>query len=314
MVYNSFLHRLDVIELRPYTIQINNCDRKGILVHITDAEGKSSYGDIAPLDGWSNESFTDAFSQAQKFVQGKIAENDLFPSVHFGFDCAFRHLRHSNNFISLQLPLSGLLTGSETEIAASAQSLIQDGITTAKIKISSLSLSEAIRTLKELKSTFHLRVDINRKWTKREVYRLLEHFSIDDFEYIEEPLPDWTDLPTFPFPFALDESLREPQNLSLLPSFLNLKKVILKPSMCGGLSRLNTWKIPIVLSSSYESGVGIWHIAQLAHMLNIADIPAGLDTYRYTENDLLQKRMAIVHGHLQIPKHVHIKKECTIPS
>ncbi len=314
MVHNSFLHRLDVIELRPYAIRINNRNRNGILVQITNTDGKSGYGDIAPLDGWSHESFTDALTQAQGFVQGKIAFEDLFPSLHFGFDCAFRHLRQSNDFISLKIPLSGLLTGSETEIATSVDSLLKDGIKTAKIKISSLSLGDAIRILKGLRSIFHLRVDINRSWSKRDVYQLLEHFSPDDFEYIEEPLPEWKDLPTFPFPFALDESLREPRDLSLLPSFSNLKKIILKPSMCGGLVRLKTWKVPIVLSSSYESGVGIWHIAQLAQLLNIADIPAGLDTYRTIENDLLQERMAIVHGHLQIPQQLHIKRDSLISS
>lgn len=314
MVHNSFLHRLDVVELRPYVLRINNRNRKGILVQITNSDGKSGWGDIAPLDGWSNESFTDALAQAQGFVQGKIADEDLFASVHFGFDCAFRHLKQPNNFLPLKLPLCGLLTGSETKIAASAESLHKDGIKTVKVKISSLSLNEAIRVLKGLQSTFHIRVDINRSWSKKDVFQLLERFSPEDFDYVEEPLPDWNDLSLFPFPFALDESLREPRDLSLLHSFSKLKKIILKPTMCGGLSRLKAWKLPIVLSSSYESGVGIWHIAQLAQLLNIEDIPAGLDTYRCIENDLLQERMAIVHGHLQIPEYLHIKRDSLISS
>ena len=52
-------------------------------------------------------------------------------------------------------------------------------------------------------------------------------------------------------------------------------------------------KIKVVVSSTFESGVGILMLINFAAALNREDVPVGLDTLGWFESDVLAKPLAI---------------------
>ncbi len=71
------------------------------------------------------------------------------------------------------------------------------------------------------------------------------------------------------------------------------------------LKELQTLKIPLVLSSLIESGVGILAIAKWGAFCS--SIP-GLDTYRYLADDVLKNPLIFSEGKL-LPSNPELKKE-----
>ena len=97
----------------------------------------------------------------------------------------------------------------------------------------------------------------------------------------------------FGLPVALDESL-----VAIEPDALDglryVRAVVLKPTLLGGISRtlriakraLSLGMTPVV-SSAYESGVGAAALVALAAGIGDRTVPAGLDTYRRLNADVL---------------------------
>ncbi len=112
-------------------------------------------------------------------------------------------------------------------------------------------------------------------------------FAVDAFDYVEEPFQNPNDLALFSHPLAVDESF--PQDLSLrqLEVLPTLKALIYKPTIQGGIIgclHLLDWNrkrgVELVLSSSFESDVGLGHIASMAHRLSLTS-PIGIGTYHF---------------------------------
>lgn len=297
-------------ELIPYSLKLRHSQkmRKGFLLRL-EKEGRIGWGEIAPLEGWSQEPLESAYQQTLNFLASTIPEDALYPSVHFGIDCALRHCMHPEEWAACEIPLCGLLFGSIDAILKDAEEMQRQGIQTVKVKIASLHAAEAISLIRTLSKMFRIRLDLNQQWERQKLWKFLEAFTPESFEYIEEPVAEWQELFSFPFPFALDESLSSLKDLNVLKEFPSLKTLILHPTFLGGLQRIASWKelgLPISLSGAYESGLGIWHIAQMARTLGIAEAPLGLDTYRSMEEDLLFEKLQIAHGKLLIPSAVRI--------
>jgi len=252
--------------------------REGFLI-----ETEQGWGEVAPLPGWSQENLKEAFHQLKALQEGKKAENSLrnfLPSVAFGlYPCTQA---------PLSWPASALLMGTPQEILHQAQTF-QD-FTSAKIKVKNLSLEEAISLVKELKDHFHLRIDANGAWSLPQALEFCSHFQPDDFEYIEDPLSDPKDLVHFPFPMGIDA-------LTTDPSFH--KTTIWKPTVKGipPVSQNN-----LVLSSAFESGIGIGRLVQLAESLHLPKHPIGLGTYHYLSETLLEEPLSFSKGMVHIPK------------
>jgi o-succinylbenzoate synthase len=273
--------------------------REGILVKLAE----KAWGDIAPLPGWSRESLEEV-SRALKSGDALLAPSADFGIASATFSAAQPLIPHS-------LPVSTLLLGSAEEILQKAEISQKKGFFSAKVKISHLHFSEARDLIKTLKEMFSLRIDLNRAWPLEQSLRFFSHFSYDSFDYIEEPVSDLKTLEHFTHPFALDETLRETSPLAFL-SLENLKALIFKPSLSGGPGILRQWmdyQKPIILSSAFESGVGIFQIASLIQRLALPIYPLGLDTYSFLKADLLQESLLFSEGKIHLPSHVEPKIE-----
>jgi O-succinylbenzoate synthase len=230
--------------------------RSGLLLQI--GEG---WGEIAPLPGFSRETLEEA--EAEILAHLKTGAPPNLPSVRFGLTCALEPF----SLEPLSVPLCALNTP-------------RKGFTTLKLKLGPLSLEDAIELTRRYVGAYKLRLDFNRAWTPSKVLDFTSHFSPSDFEYLEEPTDDLGALATS-FPIASDES----QNYSL-----PIKAAVVKPTIVGSIPKLD---VPVVLSSAYESGLGLLQIARRAP---VDTLPLGLDTVQ--SNDLLIPPLKAEEGRL----------------
>ncbi len=228
--------------------------REGLILQINEG-----FGEIAPLPKFSKETLADAKAEVLNWIRFKTTPT--LPSVRFGIACAHKPLR------SIHLPLCSLGP--------------RDGFTTVKLKLGHLTLESAIALVLQYYRKYQLRLDCNRAWSLEQALEFAKHFKPSDFIYLEEPVRNFEELVKFSkithFPIALDESIH--QNWS---DVVSLKAIVVKPTVVGSIPPIPS-SLDLVLSSSYETGLGLLHIANLAQN----NLPLGLDTYRSMEDDIL---------------------------
>lgn len=271
--------------------------RYSFIIRLTDTNGRTSLGEIAPLPGRSRETLERVDQELHQYQaqlcaiqwsssswHASLACIPLSPATSFGFESALLALLdpmpHS------PYPISAFLSGAPHDILQHAMQRYAEGYRSAKIKVGQLSPHEAIWILRTLQPLFHLRVDVNRAWDRTTALQVFASFSPDSFDFIEEPFQNPKELVAFPHPLAIDESYPDDltlEELSLLPQ---LKALIYKPMLQGGFSHavpLVKWaranRCDFLLSSTYEGPIGLSHIAALAQRLHLPLLPLGLGTY-----------------------------------
>jgi len=309
--------KIQTFSLYDYEIPITNTQtRLGVLIHIIDEQENSGWGDIAPLPKWSKETLKDSLEQLNQKQQEiikidwtsntclkELAKLQLLPAASFGLESAL---------LSILIPLpdhtvstSALLMGSPEEILEQAVLRHSEGYTSAKLKVSNLTFEQAADLIHQLKDTFRLRIDVNRAWTTLDSLQFFSQFPLNIFDYVEEPFQNPHDLAQFPYPLAVDESFPEDLSLTDLESLPTLKALIYKPTIQGGMLgclHLHEWAakrgVSLVLSSSFESDLGLAYVASIAHRLSLS-APVGIGTYHYLSSYVcatpLQFSRSIVH-------------------
>ena len=89
-------------------------------------------------------------------------------------------------------------------------------------------------------------------------------------------------------------------------SLTGVKAIVLKATLLGGLYRSlalarearRLGMIPVI-SSTFESGIGILGLARLA-VFACPGIPAGLDTYRWLASDVIRPRLKMSQGRVDL--------------
>lgn len=279
--------------------------RSGIILTLSCEEGRTSQGEIAPLPSFSRESLQDVLLELEtkkSFLLGQEWSlesysdliKDLLPSTIFGFESALLSLL--SPLPKTKMSISALLMGSYEEILRTAKERKQEGFTSVKLKIASLTLKEAQELIERLTRDFLLRVDVNSSLDTEVSLKFFEQFPLGTFDYVEEPFKNPKDLPLFPHPLAIDESF--PQKLSLedLEKIPSLKAIIYKPTLHGGIVGLKTlypWtqkdKIDLVLSSCFEGKLGLQSIVEMGRRLKITS-PLGIGTAYFNEENTFETR------------------------
>ncbi len=293
--------KIKTLLLNPYEILfIHGQSRQGVLLHITDEKGNIGTGDIAPLPKWSKETLEEALIELEQKKEeilkvewekeGSLEELrklDLLPSVTFGLESALLSLL--DPLLAHTVLKSALLMGSLEEILEQASLRKKEGYLFAKLKVGNLSFKEAKEAIFHLKDVFRLRIDVNRAWETEESLEFFTKFPLDAFDYVEEPFKNPHDLHLFAHPLAVDESFPKDLSLVEIETFSALKALIYKPTIQGGIMGclpLLEWTrkrgIDLVLSSSFESEVGLSHIVSMAHRLSLK-APIGIGTCHFIE-------------------------------
>ncbi len=299
--------------------------RSGLLLSLVDTEGQRGWGEIAPLPGWSQETLSEAARElkvailpllAQKKVQQKRVFSTLtrcYPSLQFGVTSALLDLIEAKP--ALPCAVSGLIQGS---LATMRDELLATSFSTVKVKIGAYPLKEA-RALLQLvlahRRDIKLRIDLNQKWPVHDALALARALPLTAIDYYEEPFSLTAASSFFPYPLACDESLRK-GGLSFFDRCAHLRACVVKPTLTGGDAQIRPLAsfcrkkgVDFILSSSYESEIGIAHIAKLCQRLQLPLKPMGLDTCRYFHTPLTTQPLTFEAGKLSSPLDWTLKKE-----
>lgn len=208
--------------------------------------------------------------------------------------------------------LSGLIQGSKEEVMKQAQHLIDQGYRAMKLKVGG-NIQESIEKVKAVNEVIWekavLHVDANQAWSVKDATEFANAIGPAAVDYIEEPFADTEKIDEFfdatLIPVALDESIST-LSFDEVKSLSGVDVIVLKPTVLGGIEK--TWQmmqlakakaiLPII-SSSYESSVGILTLANIAGSLS-RDNEAGLDTLKWFKKDLLKDPLPINHGKIDI--------------
>ena len=195
---------------------------------------------------------------------------------------------------SQKVPINGLIRGSLSEWVPEAERMTRDGYKTLKIKVGRINSILEARGIQDIRSSVgpevKLRLDANRSWDLDTAIEFGKAVESAGLEYIEEPLNDPVDLPRFfdacGVPFAFDETLHQIMDPTIsFDSYTGLRALVLKPTLIACTARLIALVqqakkngVQAVISSSYESDVGLINLAQLAGSISGEGIAVGLDT------------------------------------
>lgn len=238
--------------------------KKGVLL-----EGKNgNWSEVSPLPGRSVETLEEATAQLQAVCQG--FKGPYFPSVAFGL------YGLTAPFIE-SVPCALLLCGSPQEVTKRADE--PHGCRNVKIKVDTWSASQAIEIVPTLSQRFLLRIDFNHAWPPSDVYKLCSYLCPDHIEFLEDPGCD-----VAPFRALYDTHS---------PSI-----GVWKP-MVRGLPPLGA---NVILSSAFETSIGLRHVASLLKSRNIPAHVLGLGTGMYRENDVVSCGAFLESGRLYFPK------------
>lgn len=249
--------------------------------------------------------------------------DSLYHSVGFGLSTAVLQLaalQQSTELHTLMdatspdsVSVNALLTGGNVEILERARTLNSQGFRVAKLKVGTNSISDDIDLIRNVSRIFDsgvsLRLDANRRWTLEQAVECLTADRDNEIEYIEEPVNNLRRLPELhnfvSTRVALDESLPEYFATGMQARFIP-NAVIVKPTLSGGWGRclnLHHWAqekhVKLVVSSSFESAVGLRTLASLAAVIS-ADTACGLDTSSWFSQDLIDGGLPIKNGQCSI--------------
>lgn len=244
---------------------------------------KTFMSDICPLPGYSKETLKDVIEQLEAIKKGQYSYDLLYPSVHF----ALMHPLEQETKITPQR-YQALVHSHFYESKKNDLNLFK----TLKIKIKDFKPSVLIELIKKYSKSHIIRLDAQRGSVDPLLIEfLLKHPS--DYEYIEEPCLDQKEC--FHLKIALDETLYTEKKF---PQGYNPVALVYKPTLCGGLDRIKEFNrhIPIVISSCYETSLGLKRLVALHQKLyGTCSWDIGLDTFPLSEpTSYLKKTMPYV--------------------
>ena len=306
--------------------------RQGWLLQLVTDDQHVDYGEIAPLPGLSRESPPEIHAQLDAVAELLPAVNpwpstplDVLTrvtrelprtcaaSVRFGVEMALLNVlaarRGSPWHHELDRPwhptiaVNALVSGSEAEQRSAVQLAVDAGYTCLKLKVGHLSAPAAIKHVCEVGeragSKVALRVDVNRAWALSDALAFAAGCRHCAIAYVEEPVENPEDLATF----RKDSGLRVAVDESLVtPNPPPADVWIVKPTLRGGIAATlvlaaRAAGVELVISSAFESGVGLRALCQLAALTHATEtVAAGVGTGDWFVRDVLADPLAITHG------------------
>lgn len=288
--------RIAGVRIEEYRVPLSAADarrrwaeRRGLLLRLSDEDGRVGQGEAAPLPGVSVDDL-DGCRRALDEIAGRgvveidevpdVALFDLPPAAAFAFETAVLDLvgQRSGRSLAQQfvawpatVPLAALVTGESADARLdAAREAIAHGIRTLKLKVGRDLAAEigAIRRVREaVGADVALRFDANGVWGVEEARSHLAALADLRPEFVEDPVSpqDWPDLGPVPVPLAVDEALGTRYEAAALAA-AGVRVVVLKPTRLGGLGacRRRAAGIDVVLGHLYEGPIAIAAAAELA--------------------------------------------------
>ncbi|XP_025816542.1 protein PHYLLO, chloroplastic isoform X5 [Panicum hallii] len=276
-----------------------------------------------------------------------IPPSSIFPSVKCGLEMAILNLlasqrkcglskflagsdplvRDQNSYAGIEICALVDCNGTPMEVALAVAKLVAEGFTTVKLKVgrreSPIEDAAVLHKIREVVGyKINIRVDANQKWTYEQAVEFGSRAKSLQLEYIEEPVSSLNDLIKFcgksGLPVALDETIDNLKGdvIPKLHQFVHpgIVALVIKPSVVGGFEKaahIAKWAQMhdkmAVISSAYESSVGLASYIQLAHYVDQQNsvvsriknkdtcgvVAHGLGTYQWLREDVSEQKLNI---------------------
>ncbi|MCE5329848.1 o-succinylbenzoate synthase [bacterium] len=273
--------------------------------------------------------FNNFFSVKFSFLNSIFSDEHIFPSVKSGIEMALLNMFFLNDdfkkYISSieknKLSVCKLITDLKPDICYDIDRIIKNGYNTIKIKVGRKPLSYEIDKIKEIKNfiegsghnDIRLRLDANGLWDLGKAVYFGKQIGSNGIEYMEDPMDDIGKCSIFfdqtNIPVAFDEKLNDFLKIyntnKNYPAYL--KAFVLKPGFIGDFSKISDLTatarergIITVLSNSFESNISIAAIVLFACLMDLSDIPIGLDTMELFKNNLLARDIKVSDGKIRL--------------
>ena len=277
--------------------------REGVLVGLATGGQVLRFGEASPhpdVHHTTAEGVADELSRWLTLPPGSGSLRGLSPAARFGLESALAHVAEP-----VTVEINGLARTTDEALMLAGQ-----GYSTIKIKVGDNATADArrVQEVREALPTLRLRLDANRRYSKRNAIAFCNAVCDLNIEYIEEPTAEPGDLPEVAaattLGIALDESTREAHLDALLP---HAKAVIIKPSALGRTAALDLAGrarqagLAAVFTSCFESDVGLTAIGQLTVQAGTPGFAAGLGTGAALDGDLLLRPLVPKLGLLSLP-------------
>lgn len=311
--------------------------REGIILSLTLDCQWQGFGEIAPLEGFEGVKIEECLNNLKEFTKGLAIEEfhdeldglfrqiglcPLIPEVRFGVETALysalaRKLQKPLSYLWGESPSSAIMVNGllqeEEPLGQAVNDLFRKGFQSIKLKAGAAVKKDIERVravLKMLNNRARIHLDVNQRWSYEDALCFAGAIDSRRIEYIEEPFKDTEKIPDFfhktGIASALDESLIS-QGGKAVKTREGVRAWVLKPTLLGGIRKALVMAddakkngIQIVVSSSFESGIGLFSLIQLAAGLG-GTCRAGIDTLRYFEKDLLKAPFVIQEGKIVVP-------------
>jgi o-succinylbenzoate synthase len=314
--------------------------RSGLLICFNNGD-ENVWSEASPLPGFSSESLPDVisallkhsaelnrfFSSGFDLKQLNIFLNDLppYPSVQFGISFLGAVLLSERK----NQPLSGIfgLEASEkigvNAVIGSAPprtlrkqifQSIEQGFRVIKLKALPPAgpLAKILTGVHEAHPDIRFRLDANQSWPPDQLEKISGMFSHLPIEYIEEPVAvrSVSEIPAIQkklsHPLALDESVKNLDELHQLLSVNQTTYVIIKPMILGNFFKiagtirsLRSKFERIVVTTCLESAIGRSMTETAASLIGDKTLSHGLNTGLFFKHDLYEDS-EIKNGYLSL--------------
>ena len=284
--------------------------RRGFLLGIRH-NGKKYVSEVTLLPEFG----TEHFEHAERILEGESMMLLSAPACVFGLDMLHRAMEQRDDK-ELRVPITKLLpSGSNKEIITAARQAALESFDTVKLKVGFRKLEEDIALVNTLALELPelvIRLDANMGWSPDDVIAFAKELPREAVEWIEDPcrvsMELWHALQEeVGIPFACDEAFGEKEILEHEgdPGF---KALVIKPARMGPLTerkplleKMRKYEIPVIMSSMFDTSVGLAHLAHLASHWSSLEIAQGLGTLHMLKTDTLEPGLAVEAGHLVVP-------------
>lgn len=261
--------------------------REGFIVEIQHEDGVRHYGEVAPIPDFGSETL----AAAADFLSWRVQQPDLAVPAELhccGFALSVADLPAAPQ---RSYALAGLLPAGERMFALAEQK-VAAGFEVLKCKIGVEPLAQELARLQQLLATLppavRLRLDANAGLSAEALAGWLAALAPhrERIEYLEQPLSVGQEpamaaqMQASGIPIALDESLNGAAGAHWLQAWDG--PLVVKPALMGPLPqllpRLQPLASRVVLSSVFETRIGLGNALSLADQLPDLNFALGFDT------------------------------------
>ncbi len=294
------------LQIKPYAFQLSRPlqtaagvtqERRGWLLRLEDATGRLGWGEVSPLELEQLEACQHAM--VRMMAPGAIWTANRLESLlatvpaglAFAFGAALAELDGDLGSASsagwLQAPTSAFLLPAGVAMRDALDRLLSSVDPnvpfTLKWKVAACDHEEEWRLLQglldKLPSSARLRLDANGGWDRVQAWRWVERLRADPrLQWLEQPLAadDWEGLQAIAavVPVALDESLQAHPRWREQWEGWQVRRPLLEGDPRPLLRALIQGKPRLMLSTTFETGIGARWLAHLAALQVQGETPA----------------------------------------